>query len=86
MSNVVYLKKEDSELMAYNTSNMTSIRLYKNECEFKTYEDNKDISWHIGHDLQNESFFTNKSEFDQALNKFEATLKEIKDALNSTNY
>lgn len=84
MSNVVYFRSTKyfvRQYLCFNPSNNSAICVWNNECNVKTYEDSEEFHRAIKTTLENESIICDKSEFDEALNKYEATLKEIKSQL-----
>ena len=84
MSNVLYLKTEKyfyPTFIMFDKNKLTSIRVETFECEVKTYYDLQELNGALGRRYVGGYDDCDKYEFDQALNKFEATLKDIKEQL-----
>jgi hypothetical protein len=82
MINVVYLKSEKygHKVIAYDYKNIKRIEVYNGyDCYTESFDDKDAIDFRFS--LEKNFCIIDKSEFDQALNKFEATLKEIKEQL-----
>ena len=84
MSNVLYLKTEKyfyPTFIMFDKNKLTSIRVETFECEIKIYDDLQQLNGVLGRRYVGGYDDCDKSEFDQALNKFEDTLNEIKNQL-----